>query len=189
MAASDGVLAGWVTGIDGERPFADQLTQPGQGGMYANENEALADLVNSMIFAIADVADARIGRASGDVTGTPVPEEIDAGLARRARQDAIDVITGVQVLYTGSSAAAPGAAGIGDIVASVSATTDATMDEDLTTALAALDALSDPIADAADPAPAHAAYEALKAAQVTLRAEIASQLGVTLTFGDAEGDS
>ena len=62
--------------------------------MYATESDAYEDLINSMIFAIADVADARIGRASGDVTGTPEPQDIDAGRAHRAREDAIDVLRG-----------------------------------------------------------------------------------------------
>jgi len=187
--ASDAVLDGWTVGIDGEQPFAEQLTNPGQGGMYATEHEALEDLINSMIFATADVADARIGRASGDVTGTPVPEEIDAGLARRAKQDALDVVAGIQTVFAGASLDGTAGVGIGDIVAAISASTVTTMDDQLAAALTTLEMLNDPLADATDPAPAHAAYEALKAVQVTLRAEIASQLGVTLTFGDADGDS
>ena len=63
------------------------------------------------------------------------------------------------------------------------------MDGNFTAAVDALEAIPSPLFTVADPAPVHAAYEALKAAQVTLRAEIASQLGVTLTFGDADGDS
>ena len=183
--AAEGVLAGWTEGLDGGPSFITQLSEPGvPGGMYADVHEAYEDLINSMIFAIADVADARIGRASGDVTGTPLPAEVDSGRAHRAKQDAIDVITGVQRLYESD-----GELRIRDVVASISTDTAEKMSADLDGALAALQALADPLADATDPAPAHAAYEALKQAQVTLRAEIASELGVTLTFGDADGDS
>lgn len=183
--ASTAVYDGWTVGIDGAQSFADQLTDPGQGGMYATEHEALGDLINSMIFAIADVADARIGRASGDVTGTPVPEQIDAGRAHRAKQDAIDVVAGVQALFAGAA----DSAGVVDIVTTISEPTATAMNDELAGVLTDLAALNDPLIAATDPAPAHAAYEALKVAQVTLRAEIASQLGVTLTFGDADGDS
>lgn len=183
---SAAVLAAWKDGTFSGPSFADQLQHPGEGGgMYANESEVYGDLINSMIFAIADVADARIGRASGDVTGTPEPQDVDSGPARRAIQDAIDVVAGTKALYDG---AADGM-GVRDVVATISDETAEAMDANFTTALDALDAIPEPLFTVTDPAPVHAAYEALKAAQVTLRAEIASQLGVTLTFGDADGDS
>lgn len=178
------VLTGWTTGLDGARSFADQLIHPGDGGMYATEHDAYGDLVNSMIFTITVTADARIGRASGDATGTPEPTEADPGRAQRAKQDAIDTIRGVQAVYAGG----PGG-GLQQVVASISTDTATKMGTELEAAIAALDALPQPIATTIDPAPAHAAYEALKATVVTLRAEIASQLGITLTFGDADGDS
>jgi predicted lipoprotein len=183
---SAAVLAAWTDSTFSGPPFADQLQHPGQGGgMYAAESEAYEDLINSMIFAIADVADARIGRASGDVTGTPEPQQVDGGRAHRARQDAIDVVTGTKALYDGSV----DGSGVRDVVAAISDETAKAMDANFSAALAALDAIPSPLSAVTDPAPVHAAYEALKAAQVTLRAEIASQLGVTLTFGDADGDS
>ena len=183
---SAAVLAAWEDGTSTDPSFADQLQHPGEaGGMYANESDAYQDLINSMIFAIADVADARIGRASGDVTGTPEPQDVDSGPAHRALQDAIDVVVGTKALYDG---AADGI-GVRDVVAAISDDTAAAMDANFTAALDALAAVPDPLFSVSDPAPVHAAYEALKAAQVTLRAEIASLLGVTLTFGDADGDS
>ncbi len=183
--ASAIVLDGWTSSVDGVQSFADQITSPGNGGMYATEHEVYEDLVNSMIFAIADVADARIGRASGDVTGTPVPEEVDNGRARRAKQDAMDVLVGVVTIFDGASSGG----GLQTVVASISNETATAMDAEFVAAIAALDALPAPLAESTDPAAAHTAYEALKQAQMTLRAEIASLLGVTLTFGDADGDS
>lgn len=183
--ASTKVLDGWTVSSDGAQSFADQITKTGNGGMYSTEHEAYEDLVNSMIFALADVADAGIGRASGDVTGTPVPEEVDAGRARRAKQDAIDIIAGVVTIFDGASAGA----GLRAVVVSISNETATAMDAEFAAAIAALDALTSPLAESTDPAGAHTAYVALKQAQVTLRAEIASLLGVTLTFGDADGDS
>lgn len=183
---SAAVLAAWKDGTFSGPSFAEQLQSPGEGGgMYANESEAYEDLINSMIFAIADVADARIGRASGDVTGTPTPQEVDSGPAHRALQDAIDVVVGTKALYDG----APDGTGVREVVGAISDDTAAAMDANFQAALDALVAIPDPLFTVTDPAPVHAAYVALKAAQVTLRAEIASLLGVTLTFGDADGDS
>jgi predicted lipoprotein len=180
------VLAGWKEGLDGAPSFTEQLQHPGvAGGMYATESEAYEQLINSMIFAIADVADARIGRASGDVTGTPQPQEVDSGRAHGTIQNAIDAVSGIKALYDGASEGK----GLRDVVAAISDDTAAAMDANLAAALDALNAIPSPLFDVTDPAPVHAAYEALKSAQVTLRAEIASQLGVTLTFGDADGDS
>jgi predicted lipoprotein len=191
LARAERVLGGW-TEADGDTPsFAAQIADPGSdGSMYDDVADVYGDVVNHMIFALGDVGDARLGRASGDVTGTPEPAEVDAGRAQRALLDSADMLDGVVEVYAGGQGEDPDdAAGVRAVVASMSEDAAESLDEQFAAAAAAIDAIPAPLAENTDPAPARDAYEAVRAAQTTMLTEVASLLGVTLTFGDADGDS
>jgi hypothetical protein len=191
LARAERVLEAWTSSTEDAPSFADQIRDPGaEGGMYADVAEVYGDVVNNMIFALGDVSDRRLGRASGDVTGTPLPAEVDAGPAQRALLDSADMLDGVVEVYEGGRGAdGDDASGIRAVVASMSADAAEVLDEQFAAAAAAIDSIPAPLAANTDPAPVHAAYEAVRAAQVTMSTEVASLLGVTLTFGDADGDS
>jgi predicted lipoprotein len=191
LTGAERVLDAWTSPTDDTPSFAAQISDPGaDGSMYADVAEVYADIVNNIIFALGDVGDRRLGRASGDVTGSPVPAEVDAGRARRALLDTSDILDGVVEVYRGGRGADDDApAGIRAVVASMSEDAAEALDEQFAAAAAAIDAIPAPLADNTDPVPVHDAYEAVRTAQVTMSTEVASLLGVTLTFGDADGDS
>lgn len=186
-ARADLVLAAWTT-ADGDEPsFADQLRSPGDGGMYTDVAEAYGDVVNYMMFTLNDIIDLRLGKASGDMSGTPEPEEADPGRAQRGRDDIADLLSSVAAVY--GVGADEDQLRLRDAVAEMSDETADALDDEIVAAQAAVDEIPTPLADATDPEPAHAAYEAASTVRVTMQAEVASLLGITLTFGDADGDS
>ena len=77
----------------------------------------------------------------------------------------------------------------GPSIARMSQDTADRLAAELDMAKATLDAVPAPLADSTDSAAVGAADAAVRSALVTLRTEVASQLGITLQLGDADGDS
>lgn len=190
-AARD-VRRAWTDGGDGTRPFADQVKAPGPDGSIMTEQQAVTAIVNGSVSALGAVSDKRLGRASGEVTGTPLPAETDAGPAHTARDDAIDIVRSVQQVVRGDAAPATTAdGGLEAMLASSSSTTGASLREALDASVAAIEAIPSPLASVspADVAAIKDANLQVRAARLVFRTEVASQLGVTLTFSDSDGDS
>ncbi|HEX2368275.1 MAG TPA: imelysin family protein [Acidimicrobiia bacterium] len=145
--------------------------------------EELDDVVNDLIFAVQEVADRRLGIATGSTNdGIPAPGEAQ-GAAGIGAREAEAVIQGVAAVYEGG-----GKGGLSPLVAAGFAATDErvlTRMSDLSELLAALPASL----EKADPADLAAAEEAARALHRTLSTEVVSVLGVTLMFGDTDGDS
>lgn len=137
------------------------------------------DAVNGIVFALTDVSGQRLGPASGATVETAEFAEVDAGPARSARDDLIAVTSG-----------AAGVLGALDpLVRSQSSDAADRAIAELDVSLDAITAITPPIAAGSDLDAITAAYEVSRAALVTIRTEVASLLGVTLTLGDADGDS
>ena len=198
-AATERLRVTWIDGTDGAAPFVEQLSSPGGDSMFADTTEALADLVNGTIAALSQAADMRLGRVTDDVTGTAAPEEVDAGAAHRARADTLDILGSVQAVHDGLPVGTPPPAagaeastsGLGALIGAMAPDTETLLARQLGDAAAAVEALPDPFFDYGEPdmAPTSAAYELVRAARVTMRTEVASALGVTLSFSDSDGDS
>lgn len=149
----------------------------------ADADELIADSVNGMIFALADVADMRLAFAAGAADGTPAPAEIDRGPAHAALDDVVAVLDSVESMRRGGPSG-----GIGALLAAGNDDADRRLGDELAAARAAVATVPSPLADAPT-APVLAAYEAVRVPLVTMRTEVASLLGVTLQLGDADGDS
>ena len=207
----------WTVGVDGDEPFAEQMRSPGGDSMYADQIEVLADLVNGSISALTSAADMYLGPASGADGAEPAPASVDVGAAHQAGDDVADMIASVRAVYTGDGSTEGAtaddsptddsptndtagneatAAGLGALVAAQSPSTDLRMAGDLTDAAEQLAIVTTPWADLVlgDEAQASQfealseAYDNVVAARVTMRTEIASQLGVTVSFSDSDGD-
>ncbi len=187
----------WTVGVDGDEPFAEQMRSPGGDSMYADETEVLADLVNGSIAALTTVADMYLGPASGADGAEPAPASVDPGAAHRAGTDVVEMLDSVRSIYgERPDEDSPTDTGLGALVAAQSLSTDARMSGDLADAAEALAAVTTPYADLVVGDEAQAAqfdalteaYDNVVAARVTLRTEIASQLGVTVSFSDSDGD-
>ncbi|MFN7148892.1 MAG: imelysin family protein [Microthrixaceae bacterium] len=184
------LLTAWTDGVDDEPAALVQMTEPGDDSMWSDTTEVLEDLLNTSLSALTTVADMQLGPATGETTEAPEPAEADPGPAQRARQDAQATIASVQAAW-----GRPSGDGAGGFAALVPPGVDDTMRTALSTALDQLDTVTVPIAqlDPADPdspdmTALRTAYEQVVIARTALRTEVASQLGLTVAFSDADGD-
>lgn len=137
-------------------------------------------IVNGAIFALVDVGDQQLGKASGDVSGVPEFAEVDGGPAQSALDDIAAILSSVTSVVDG---------GLGALTRTISPEAAAKLPVELAATIAAVAAVPAPMAETTDTAPLSAAYAATQPPLRTLRAEVATLLGVTLTLGDADGDS
>lgn len=188
--SSSELLTAWTDGSDGEPAAAVQMTEPGDDSMWSDTTEVLEDLLNTSLSALTTVADMQLGPATGETTEAPEPTEADPGAAQRALQDAGGMVLSVQ-----ESWGAPSGDGAGGFAALVPPSVDDTVTDALSSALEQLDAVTVPIAqldsaapDGSDMTALRDAYEQVVTARTALRTEVASQLGLTVAFSDADGD-
>ncbi len=184
------LLTAWTDGADGEPAALEQMTEPGDDAMWSDTTEVLEDMLNTSLSALTTVADMQLGPATGETTEAPEPAEADPGPAERALQDAEAALASVQAMWGESSGDSAGG-----FAALVPPDVDDTVRAALTAALEQLDTVEAPIAqlDPADPESAdmaalREAYEQVVLARTALRTEVASQLGLTVAFSDADGD-
>ncbi len=185
LAASASGLVATATGRVAElwrTEFAESLANPSKSA-YLNEQAALDDIVNGMILALADLSSTRLGKAAGMESGLPETAAVDPGEARNAAPEAAQTLASVRAVYGDAER------GVRREVAAMSPNAAKRLDAQLQQAAEAVDALPSPLATARDVAPIKAADDRVREILVTLRTEVASLLGVTLSLGDADGDS
>lgn len=177
------LLAAWVDGIDGESPASEQLTEPGGDGMWSSDTEVLEDLLNSSLAALNTVADMQLG---------PALESPDAVPDQRVLSDVRDELESVAAVFGDARATPP--TGLAALVASQADPAAAERTgAAIRSAVAEVDA--DPgtgrasgSMDQAERAGLERADEHVRAAATALRTEVASLLGLTVSFSDADGD-
>jgi len=174
--AAGEVLSDWQGG------YRDDFVE----GMDGDPQASLDLLVNELIFRATEVDDQGL-RALVEA------ESADELPASRADGPAAFRLAGLRANLEGIAEALDTEAEglrLVDLVAARSADTAERLDaatDDAVEAMAPLpDSVTDSFSDPAAVADAHAAVEALK---VLLATEVASQLGVTISFSDADGDS
>jgi predicted lipoprotein len=192
--AADELVAAWVDGVDGEAPAVDQLTDPGEDGMWSSTTEGLEDLLNSTLSALTTVVDMQLGPASGETTDEPEPQEVDSGAAHRALGDIGDELASAAAVY-GDATADPPTGLSALVVDAATSTSDEAIRTDLAAAIDAVGQVPPPLfdVDGADPeSPAMtslvSAYQHALGARTALGTEVASLLGLTVSFSDADGD-
>ncbi len=190
-AAADETRAAWVDGVDGEPPAAVQMKEPGGDGMWSDTSEALEDLLNGVLGALTTVVDMQLGPVIGVDGEAPDPQGADSGAAHRLSQDMTDEIAGIMEIATGDAADG----GLAALVAAAGAPRTAeSMLSTLAEATGAIFKAGSPISDL-DPAVDDAAmgeltraHELLGDLRTTMSTEVASLLGLTVSFSDADGD-
>jgi predicted lipoprotein len=186
--AAEELLAAWVDGIDGDSPAQQQLTEPGGDGMWSSDTEALEDLLNSSLAALNTISDMQLG---------PALDASDASPDQRMLSDVRDELDSVAAVFGDAGATPPSG-----LAALVAAQADAAAADriaaQLRSAIAEVDAAEvDAAAGAAgasgstgqaERAALERADEHARAAATALRTEVASLLGLTVSFSDADGD-
>lgn len=180
----------WTVGLDGESPWRDQFAEG--TGEFDDVTDSLGSVVNGSLMAIDDVVNMHLEPALGSSSGEPDAAAADPGAAQDAIGRALATIASARAMFTGSPDATPAAASIGDLLDS---------DEPAETYLGSLDAASTALAavsvplarveatpGAGETALLQTALDELDEARTVLRTQIASQLGVTVTFSESDGD-
>lgn len=169
----------WVDGTDGAAPFAEQLAEPGGDSAYADGQAALDDLVNGVSMALTEatreLADAEAAAPGARESGTQ-----HGGVRVR------ETLASVRSVYLGArDGSAPG---IDDLVEGIAPESAERVRDFLARADAAVAGLPDSLDDAST-GELRKAYLAARNAGTLVRAEVASELGVTLSLSDSDGDS
>ncbi len=187
--ASEQVLAAWVDGVDGQPPVLEQLIDPGDEGMWSSDTEALEDLLNGSLAALGTVTDMQLGPTLDASAPEPEPEP-DRGAAQRGLLDVRDELASVAAVF--GDAGAPAPTGLAALVAARSDERAADrIGGDLRAAISEVDSVVAPTrpTDAVDERPALERADAnARAVATALRTEVASLLGLTVSFSDADGD-
>jgi predicted lipoprotein len=158
---------------------AASLADDWAAGVDMGTQVVIEDLVNGVVFALADVADMRLGPASGVTTGSAAPADVDAGPAQSALDDMLAVLDSVDAVV----------GGLEPLVSEQSAETTDRLATQLDNARTNIGLIPAPLATTTDEEAMASAYRSTTAALLLARTEVASLLGVTLTLGDADGDS
>ena len=144
-------------------------------------------LVNQLAHAIEDVEQARLNFAL--VLPKPLPQQIyriEASASGASLQDAVASLEGVQKFYRGAG----GGLGVADVLKPVNAPLAKRIDEQFDATFAAIKAIGEPLDQAAvdkREAVENASAKA-KALEILFKVDLASALGVTISFISGDGD-
>ena len=162
----------------------------GNGKKYADEfaaggQDSLNRLVAQLVYTVESVTDGRLGRIlglakSGQLTAT----EVEGGRSRMSQQIALSYLQASEQLYLGVDA------GLSQLLKMISPGTDQGLRAAFSRAIHAVADLGLPLEEVAARAPAslEAAADASQQLERALKTDLASTLGVTLTFSSTDGD-
>ncbi len=179
VTQTERLVRAWrADGDDYRAEFADEGTM------------AIDDLVNSSIEALQLLEGERLAKPLGRRDGG-VPQ-LDAIEVRRSGAALADVkagLEGVAAIYTGDYGTHQ-SGGIASLVIDANPTLDLRITGQIAAARAALDRIPEPLSQAILDSPelVEEAFVALRALLRLIAADLASQLGVTTTFSDNDGD-
>ena len=169
--------------------------------LFAPDAEMAVDrLVNDAIFLLESMTDMELGRALGETSAEARLDAIVEGPLGLGADDMRAHLDGLHTVMLGTDRSVDIITESGTSLAFVgSSGFRQLLDDDVVLRLAdqfadakaALGRIEGPLRDAVvnDPATVSAARAALKQLQVTISTEVVSQLGVTIGFSDADGDS
>ena len=178
------VLDNWTTSFEGGAPYMETLSAEAEMGVD--------DLVNDSIFLLEAVTDLELGRALGETSTEADVEAVIEGPLGLGAGDVLAHLRGIRTVMIGSRS--PDDPTDGEPRGLSLLLTD-DLGQRLVTQLdsadAAVSAIEGPLRYAVvnDPGMVSSARAALKELQVTISTEVVSQLGVTIGFSDADGDS
>ena len=162
--------------------FGADLVSSGIGGnAFPTLQAAFDEVVNRMIFTAENVEEEKLGKPLGVAGGGPRPDLVETPRSGDAASGIIGDLVGIDLIYRTA---------LGSVVKPLSADVDAEVRQLLTAAIEAVGAIPVPLAVAVvqDPEDVRAAYEAVQALRRSLTLDVASVLGVTLSFGGTDGD-
>lgn len=174
----------WTVAFEDGLPYVETLP--------ADVEMGVDDLVNGSMFLLEAVNDLELGRALGETSAAADVEALVEGPLGLGASDMLAHLHGVRMVMFGTDI--PGDAAGGERRGLSLLLSDALAERlaiQIAVAEAAVLAIEGPLHVAVlyDPATVSAARAALKKVQVTISTEVVSQLGVTIGFSDADGDT
>ena len=201
--AEDRILAGFV-GPGGERRarfasalasnvslHADQAARSlGDGKEYARKfaergQDSLSLVVGQLVHTVENVSATRLARISSLAKrGLLQATEVEGGVARVSQEIALTYLRGAEQLYLGVDH------GLRQLVSALSGAVDDQIRSTFSQAIAAVSNLGLPLEEVAkqDPGALDAAAGVVKKLERGLKTDLASTLGVTMTFSSLDGD-
>ena len=170
--------------------FGADFVASGIGGSaFATLKEAFDEVVNRMIFTAEVLEENRLGAPLGVKGGGPRPDLVESPRSGDSLHDVVANLQGVADVYRGTYEGGQGTSVSSQVVA-LSPEIDADVRQLLDDAIAAVQAVPPPLADAVvnHRTEALAAYAAVQELRRALTLDVASLLGVKLTFGGNDGD-
>jgi predicted lipoprotein len=162
--------------------FGADFVNSGIGGTaFPTLKEAFDEVVNRMIFTAENVEEEKLGKPLGVAGGGPRPDLVETARSGDTASGIIGDLVGIDLIYRTA---------LGSVVKPLSAEIDAEVRQQLTAAIEAVGAIPTPLAVAVvqQPDDVRAAYEAVQELRRALTLDVASVLGVTLSFGGTDGD-
>ncbi len=159
------------------KQFADEFADAGQ--------DSLNQLVAQLIYTVENVSANRLARISGLAkSGRLKATEVEGSASKMSQQIALTYLRATEELYLGVEH------GLAQLVKALSPAVDNGLRSAFSQAIGALSNLGLPLEEIAnrDPAGLDAAASAVKKLERALRTDLASTLGVTLTFSSVDGD-
>ena len=184
---SNALVAAWTAGDGGGPAYGDFLTGRSDSSLLAGQ--AVAELVRTQVFLTRTIVDMRLASALGLREGGPDLRAIPGGKGHNALTDLRNEVLGMRDIYIGHEET--GGLGISELVRELSTETDERMRGHFESAVAAIDAVGMPLRPAIheQPEKVRPVYDRLLDLQRTLSTEVVSLLGVSVGFGDTDGDS
>ncbi len=176
---ADAVFEAWTVSWNGGAGYVD--------GLATSDGDDLDMIVNDSLVLLEAMADDEIGVAVGAAFETATLDVIDEGPAGLGTSDMRGHVAGLRAIFLGSGSSGTGSG----LSLLLDDTTTATLTRQFDRAEAALDAVGSPLkAEIENSLQAVGEVrDSLIEIQVTISTEVVSQLGVTVGFADADGDT
>jgi predicted lipoprotein len=187
--SADQLWAAWDPENGG---YARRFSEPGAPDSISNNVQAGLDtLLNETVVLTEVIANAKLGKPLGVVTGAGVdPSAQESERAGASLSDVRGNLRGIRNIYYGGRDGLVTVPSLATLVHAKSASADSHARVALADAEAALVAIPEPFTSALNDSPetVQAAYESMKSLKRVLATEVLSSLGASLKFSDNDGD-
>jgi predicted lipoprotein len=167
-----------------------ELAQAGQGSTaYPIVHTAVSDIVNRLLAAVEKLYKHKLGRPLHGNGRSPWPEWVEAWRSENSLTNISENLQGLYDVYTGFDGTTDGP-GFDDLLTALGSPLAARITQQMQTVIAAVQAIPPPLRRAVvhHPQAVATAYDAVKELLILLKVDMTNVLGVTVDFGDSDGD-
>ncbi|RDV36298.1 hypothetical protein DV096_19815 [Bradymonadaceae bacterium TMQ3] len=168
--------------------YLTQFVEAGSSDAFPSEQDAFTAVTGTMLFALVQISEMKLGVPLMGNEGAPMPEEVEAPYSNTSVDHALWAFEGVERLYLGSDETM----GLSDYVQfrQAAGNVDQTVRERITAARSALEALNEPLAETVvnDADAVQAAIDAVDQLNQAISGEVSTLLGINPTTVEGDND-